>query len=41
MRVDDLWAVLDAAGSGLTLEDQGEHELKGVPDRWRLDRVVS
>ena len=24
------------AGSGLTFEDAGEHELKGVPDRWRL-----
>jgi class 3 adenylate cyclase len=24
------------AGSGLTFEDRGEHELKGVPDRWRL-----
>jgi len=29
------------AGSGLTFEDLGEHELKGVPDRWRLYRVVS
>jgi class 3 adenylate cyclase len=29
------------AGSGLTFEDRGEHELKGVPDRWRLYRVVS
>jgi class 3 adenylate cyclase len=28
------------AGSGLTFEDTGEHELKGVPDRWRLFRVV-
>ena len=28
------------AGSGLTFEDAGEHELKGVPDRWRLFRVV-
>jgi class 3 adenylate cyclase len=27
------------AGSGLTLEDAGEHELKGVPERWRLYRV--
>jgi class 3 adenylate cyclase len=26
------------AGSGLTFEDAGEHELKGVPDRWRLYR---
>jgi class 3 adenylate cyclase len=24
------------AGSGLTLADAGEHELKGVPGRWRL-----
>jgi class 3 adenylate cyclase len=29
------------AGSGLTFADAGEHELKGVPDRWRLYRVVS
>jgi class 3 adenylate cyclase len=29
------------AGSGLTFDDAGEHELKGVPDRWRLYRVVS
>jgi class 3 adenylate cyclase len=29
------------AGSGLTFEDVGEHELKGVPDRWHLYRVVS
>ena len=28
------------AGSGLMFEDAGEHELKGVPDRWRLYRVV-
>ena len=28
------------AGSGLVFEDVGEHELKGVPDRWRLYRVV-
>jgi class 3 adenylate cyclase len=28
------------AGSGLTFEDAGEHELKGVPDTWRLYRVV-
>ena len=28
------------AGSGLTFEDAGEHELKGVPGRWRLYRVV-
>ena len=29
------------SGSGLTFEDAGEHELKGVPDRWRLYRVSS
>jgi class 3 adenylate cyclase len=29
------------AGSGLVFEDRGEHELKGIPDRWRLYRVVS
>ncbi|MGH2597561.1 MAG: adenylate/guanylate cyclase domain-containing protein [Actinomycetota bacterium] len=29
------------AGSGLVFEDAGEHELKGVPDRWRLYKVVS
>ena len=29
------------AGSGLTLEDAGEHEFKGVPDRWHLYRVVT
>ena len=28
------------AGSGLTFENAGEHELKGVPDRWRLYRVA-
>jgi class 3 adenylate cyclase len=28
------------AGSGLTFQDAGEHELKGVPDRWHLYRVV-
>ncbi len=29
------------AGSGLVFEDAGEHELKGVPDRWRLFRVMT
>ena len=29
------------AGSGLTFEDIGEHELKGIPDRWHLFRVVA
>jgi class 3 adenylate cyclase len=28
------------AGSGLTFDDVGEHELKGVPGRWRVFRVV-
>jgi class 3 adenylate cyclase len=28
-------------GSGLSFEDRGEHELKGLPDRWRLYRVVN
>lgn len=27
-------------GSGLTFEDAGEHELRGVPDRWHLYRVI-
>jgi class 3 adenylate cyclase len=29
------------AGSGLVFEDRGEHALKGVPDRWRLYRVLA
>ena len=28
------------AGSGLTFDDRGAHELKGVPDRWHLYRVT-
>ena len=28
------------AGSGLRFEDAGEHELKGVPDRWQRYRVL-
>jgi class 3 adenylate cyclase len=28
------------AGAGLNFEDLGEHDLKGVPDRWRLYRVL-
>jgi class 3 adenylate cyclase len=28
------------AGSGLMFEDAAEHDLKGVPDRWRLYRVI-
>ena len=27
-------------GSGLAFEDRGEHELRGVPDRWRLYSVI-
>ena len=27
------------AGSGFTFEDAGEHELKGIPERWRIYRV--
>jgi len=29
------------AGSGLSFDEAGEHELKGVPDRWRLYRVAT
>jgi class 3 adenylate cyclase len=29
------------AGSDLSFEDAGEHELKGVPDRWHLYRVAN
>ena len=29
------------SGSGLVFEDAGEHELKGVPDRWRLYRLTA
>jgi len=28
-------------GSGLTFADRGEHDLKGVPNRWRLYALVS
>ena len=28
------------AGSGLSFEERGNHELKGLPDRWRLFAVV-
>jgi len=27
------------AGSGIAFEDRGDHELKGVPDSWRLFAV--
>ena len=29
------------AGSGLAFEDRGDHQLKGVPDAWRLYRVAA
>jgi class 3 adenylate cyclase len=29
------------AGSGLTFEDAGEHDMKGIPDRWRVYRVIA
>jgi class 3 adenylate cyclase len=29
------------AGSGIGFEDRGEHQLKGVPDTWRLFAVAS
>jgi class 3 adenylate cyclase len=29
------------AGSGLRFAERGEHELKGIPDRWRLYAVTS
>jgi class 3 adenylate cyclase len=28
------------SGSGIGFEDRGDHELKGVPDRWRLFAVT-
>jgi class 3 adenylate cyclase len=28
------------AGSGLVLDDRGDHELKGVPGTWRLLSVI-
>src|SRR5262249_7544202 len=28
------------AGSGLAFEDAGEHQLKGLPEGWRVYRVV-
>jgi class 3 adenylate cyclase len=29
------------AGSGLTFEDRGSHELKGIPGRWQLYAVAA
>jgi hypothetical protein len=29
------------AGSGLASEYAGDHELKGIPDGWRLYRVAT
>jgi class 3 adenylate cyclase len=28
------------AGSGLQFEDRGEHQLKGIPEAWRLFAVA-
>jgi hypothetical protein len=28
-------------GSGIAFEDRGEHELKGIEDRWQLLRVAA
>lgn len=33
-----IW-VSRVAGSGLAFEERGEHELRGVPGRWRLAAV--
>jgi class 3 adenylate cyclase len=30
-----------AVGSGIRFEDPGEHELKGIPDPWRIYRVAA
>lgn len=38
--VSDAVTILCPAGE-FTFQDAGEHELKGVPDRWRLYRVVT
>jgi len=29
------------SGSGIDFEERGEHQLKGVPGRWRLYAVVA
>ena len=29
------------AGSGFSFDDRGEHELKGVPDRWEVYQITS
>ena len=29
------------AGSGLVFEDAGEHDLKGIPERWRLYKALA
>jgi class 3 adenylate cyclase len=28
------------AGSGISFDDRGEHDLKGIPGAWRLYSVV-
>jgi class 3 adenylate cyclase len=32
---------INMVGAGVEFNDQGEHELKGVPGAWRLYRAVS
>jgi hypothetical protein len=29
------------AGSGIVFEDRGEHDLKGIPARWRLFAIIA
>jgi hypothetical protein len=37
---DGVHIAYQVASSAIGLDDAGEHELKAVPDRWRLYRVV-
>jgi hypothetical protein len=37
---DGMHVALPVAGSTIGFEDAGEHEPKGIPDRWRVPRVV-
>jgi pimeloyl-ACP methyl ester carboxylesterase len=39
-RMDDVRAVMDAAGSELEFVDRGVHDLKGIPGEWRLYAAV-
>jgi hypothetical protein len=38
--MDDVRAVMDAAGSELEFVDRGVHDLKGIPGEWRLYAAV-